>query len=249
MNAAATARLLPRNPESVRLPLSLTASIVIHALLLIAAATLLRAMPATLVRDGGPNVLTANLIALPPLNLEPALPLDMLDPPAPMPSMLPTPEAPPARVTPLAGVSVAPATIQVDAEFAPVGKISYGVSDGVKLFGPDLRTQMAERYAQIPARPPRLNGTISVMYPIKGAMAGKSLALTALLMIDQAGRITEARVLPDDPVFVAAVLVALKNAVFYPAQIDGNPIPYWTVVDFNFTIDGPTGPDGKRLDR
>ena len=108
---------------------------------------------------------------------------------------------------------------------------------------------MASRFSAPPARAPRLDGSLSMLYPVKGALKGQSLSLSALLMIDDNGRISEARVLPDDPVFVAAVLAALKNAIFVPAQIDGKAIPYWTVLDFKFTIDGPTGPDGKRLER
>jgi TonB-like protein len=232
-----------------RLPLSFTASVVIHLLVLVLVAMLLRAMPATVVDAGPTSVLSAHIIALPPLRVAAGEPLPMLEPVALMRSMLPLPVEIPIRTTQAPGVSVAPAKIQVVAEFAPIGKISYGASDARQLFGDDIAARMARRFGDPAARMPRLNGTLSAMYPVKGAAKGKSMALTALLMIDQAGKISEARVMPDDPVFVAAVMAALKNAVFYPAQLDGKPIPYWTALDFKFSIDGPTGPDGKRLDR
>ncbi|MEP7064176.1 MAG: energy transducer TonB [Betaproteobacteria bacterium] len=232
-----------------RLPLSFTASVVIHLLALVLLAILLRAMPATVADAGPTSALSANIIALPPLTVDAGEPLPTLDLVAPMQSMLPLPVEIPIRTTQAAGVSVAPAKIQVVAEFAPIGKISYGASDARQHFGNDIAAKMAQRFLDPAARMPRLNGTLSAMYPIKGAAKGQSLALTALLMIDQAGKISEARVLPDDPVFVAAVMAALKNAVFYPAQLDGKPMPYWTALDFKFSIDGPTGPDGKRLDR
>ncbi len=232
----------------MRLPLSLSASIVIHAILLVAAALVLRAMPATVGSDSRTKALSATIVVLTPIIFDDAF-LQPITPAEPLQTMLPAPVAPQPRTTPLPGVSATPATIQVIAEFIPVGRISYGVSDGTRLFGAGFRTQMAARFADIPARAPRLNGTLSVLYPVKGAMAGRSLALSALLLIDARGKISEARVLPEDPVFIAAVLAALKNSAFYPAELDGRPIPYWTVLDFNFTIDGPTGQDGKRLDR
>jgi hypothetical protein len=246
---AATLSMMPGSSRSSRLSLSLTASVAIHLLGLVLVAMLLRAMPATVADAGSTPTLSANIIALPPLRLDAGEPLPVLEPVASMRSMLPLPVEVPIRTTPLPGVSVAPAKVQVVAEFAPIGKISYGASDARQLFGDDISVRMARRFAEPAARMPRLNGTLSVMYPIKGAAKGQSMALTALLMIDPTGRISEARVLPDDPVFVAAVLAALKNVVFYPAQVDGKPAAYWTALDFRFSIDGPTGPDGKRLDR
>jgi hypothetical protein len=56
-------------------------------------------------------------------------------------------------------------------------------------------------------------------------------------------------VLPNDPSFAAAIIAALKGARFKPAERAGKPVPYWTVLEFRFKIDGPTGPDGKRLDQ
>jgi hypothetical protein len=246
---SATTIPLPNGGWQVRLPLSVTASVIIHALLIAGAALLLRAMPATIVSERGSIPLSATILALPPLRLEPAAPLPPLTPVEPMLSMLAAPIAPPSRSTPLPGVSATPAKIQVQAEFIPVGRISYGVGNGKRLLGEQLAAQLASRYPTPPARTPRLDGSLSMLYPLKGAIKGQSLALSALLMIDECGKISEARVLPEDSVFVAAVLAALKNAAFYPAQIDGKPIPYWTVLDFSFKIDGPTGPDGKRLDR
>jgi hypothetical protein len=235
-------------PMRLRLPLSLTASIVVHAALLVAAAIVLRAMPATVGNDSPATALSASIVVQTPIVFDDAL-MQPITPAEPLQTMLPAPVAPQPRMTPLPGVSATPATIQVVADFIPVGRISYGVSDGTRLFGAGMRAQMATRFTDIPARAPRLNGTLSVLYPTKGAMAGRSLALSALLLIDEHGKISEARVLPEDPVFIAAVLAALKNSRFYPAEFDGKPISYWTVLDFNFTIDGPTGPDGKRLDR
>ncbi|MEP7064053.1 MAG: energy transducer TonB [Betaproteobacteria bacterium] len=246
---AAIISAAPGSMTASRLPLSFTASVVIHLLVLVMLALLLRAMPATVVDAGPTSVLSANIIVLPPLRVAAGEPLPVLEPVAPIQSMLPLPAEIPIRTTQVPGVSVAPAKIQVVAEFAPIGKISYGASDARQLFGDDIAAKLARRFSDPAARMPRLNGTLSAMYPIKGAAKGQSLALTALLMIDQAGKISEARVLPDDPVFVAAVMAALKNAPFYPAQFNGKPIPYWTALDFKFSIDGPTGPDGKRLDR
>ncbi len=232
-----------------RLPLSFTASVAIHALLFVVAAATLRALPATISHDVLPaTLLSADIIYLPPLDEMVLVPLPEITV-EPIQPVVPPPDISITRTTQLPGKSVDPATIQIAVEFAPVGRISYGISDGKRLFGPGLAARMSKDYQAIPARSPRLNGTLSVMYPVKGAAIGQSLVLTALLTIDERGAISGARVLPDDPVFVAAVLEALKGARFVPAEFAGKPIPYWAALDFEFTIAGPTGPDGKRLDR
>lgn len=248
--SVATVTHFPYAFPRARLPLSFTASVVVHVMLLVTLGLLLRAMPGTIGSNSvPPGTLSATIIAVPQLKLVPDLPLPLLVPVQPMQQMLPVPPAPTSRNTPTPGISAAPATVQANAEFAPVGRVSYGVGDGSNLFGAGLGERMASRFSARAARTPRLNGTLSMFYPIKGAAKGRSLALSALLMIDARGKIAEARVLPDDPEFVAAVLAGLKNAVFHPAQREGKPIPYWTVIDFKFSIEGPTGPDGKRLDR
>jgi hypothetical protein len=55
--------------------------------------------------------------------------------------------------------------------------------------------------------------------------------------------------MPEDPSFAAAITAALKGAKFTPAERAGKAVPYWTVLDFTFNIDGPTAPNGRRLDQ
>jgi hypothetical protein len=247
MNAAALPAL---PPIALRLPASLAMSIVLHVVLLVAIGVLLRAMPATVgpQRDAA-QVLTADIITLPDLSPELTELLPTLEPVEPIREMLPPPLAPVSRNTPEAGLSSAPATIQASAEFAPVGRISYRFGDGARLFGADLAKRMSARFPEPAARLPRIDGSLSAMYPVKAAREGRSQALSALVSIDAQGHITDIRVLPDDSVFAAAVMAALRNARFQPAQVLGKPIAYWAVLDFTFKIDGPTGPDGKRLDK
>jgi hypothetical protein len=249
VNATATFRI-ERSGPSARMPLSIAASVAIHLAVLVLIGVLLQAMPATILKhDRGLPSLTADIIALPALSDEPRPLLPPLAPAEPIRQMLPLPLAPPSRMTPAPGLSSAPATIQVNAELAPVGRISYGFSKGTKQFGADLAQRMASRYPQQPARPPRVEGSLAVLYPVKAAAEGRSLTLSALLSIDAEGHVVEVRVLPDDSVFVAAVMAALRNARFSPATGDGKPIPYWAVLDFAFKIDGPTAADGRRIDR
>jgi TonB family protein len=160
-----------------------------------------------------------------------------------------TAAATPLLHTPLAGISVNPATAVIEEEFAPVGHINNSTGNGRDDFGLRLPDQMQERFPQGASVTPTPIGSLSALYPTKAARLGRSMKLSALLMIDAAGNITEARVLPNDPSFAAAIIAALKGARFKPAERAGKPVPYWTVLEFRFKIDGPTGPDGKRLDQ
>jgi hypothetical protein len=46
---------------------------------------------------------------------------------------------------------------------------------------------------------------------------------------------------PDDPTFRTAVLAALADTQFTPAELDGKPIVYWAILEFVFDIDPPGG--------
>jgi hypothetical protein len=41
--------------------------------------------------------------------------------------------------------------------------------------------------------------------------------------------------------FHASVLEAIAGAEFSPAELDGNPIPYWLILEFVFYIDPAQG--------
>jgi hypothetical protein len=237
-------------PSAARLPASLAASFAIHVAMLALLGLLLRAMPATVgPHRGASTPLTADIIVLPDLSEELSPMVPLREPVEPIREMLPPPLAPVSRNTPEPGLSASPATIQASADLVPVGRISYGFGDGARRFGSGLAKEMSARYPVQPGRLPGVSGSLSLMYPVKAAAEGRSQELSALLSIDADGRIVDIRVLPDDSVFAAAVMAALRNAHFQPATSAGKAIAYWRVLDFTFKIDGPTGPDGKRLDR
>ena len=250
VNATATLRIEPYWPGA-RMPLSIAASVAIHIAVLVAIGVLLRAMPATVVKhDRGLPSLSADIIALPALSDEPRPLLPPLAPAEPI--------QPDAAVA--AGATVAHdagARSVVGAGDDPGERRTRCRSAGSRTASakergssaPTSRSRWHRAIRSNPRAPPRVEGSLAVLYPVKAAAQGRSLTLSALLSIDAEGHVVEVRVLPDDSVFVAAVMAALRNARFSPATSDGKPIPYWAVLDFAFKIDGPTAPDGRRLDR
>ena len=243
-----------------RMPASLAVSLLIHLLLLVCITLIVREMPAVVAPRNSTAASLAATLAMAPA-AQPVLEmLQELPPPAPLPPMASPPQtadsapvssaaATPLLHTPLAGISVNPATAVIEEEFAPVGHINNSTGNGRDDFGPRLPDQMQERFPDGASVTPTPIGSLSALYPTKAARQGRSMKLSALLMIDASGNITEARVLPNDPSFAAAIIAALKGARFKPAERAGKAIPYWTVLEFRFKIDGPTGPDGKRLDQ
>ena len=93
------------------------------------------------------------------------------------------------------------------------------------------------------ARAPKLNGSVITGYPIDAARAHQSARIAAVLTVDVSGNIVERDTVlsPDDPMFRTAVLSALANAQFTPAELDGKPMPYWAILEFVFDIDPPGG--------
>jgi hypothetical protein len=89
---------------SVRLPMSVATSVVIHVAALVIIGVMLRAMPATvgMHSDALPN-LTANIVALPPLNDSPYLPQQPQAPEQPLREMMLPPVVPSTRHPPAPG--------------------------------------------------------------------------------------------------------------------------------------------------
>jgi outer membrane biosynthesis protein TonB len=93
------------------------------------------------------------------------------------------------------------------------------------------------------ARPPLPRGAVITHYPLEAARSHISARIAAVLTIDAAGRVVteDTRLVPDDPMFRAAVIEAIDRAEFSPAELDGNSIPYWLILDFVFYIDPAQG--------
>jgi len=60
--------------------------------------------------------------------------------------------------------------------------------------------------------------------------------IVALLILDASGRIVETNLFPDDPLFASTVRDVLSRARFTPAEFDGTPGSYWTILEFVFTL-------------
>jgi Gram-negative bacterial TonB protein C-terminal len=89
------------------------------------------------------------------------------------------------------------------------------------------------------ARSPLPRGAVITSYPAEAARSHVSARIAAVLTIDASGKVVaeDTRLVPDDPLFHSAVLEALDGAEFTPAEIDGNPMSYWLILEFVFYID------------
>jgi outer membrane biosynthesis protein TonB len=103
--------------------------------------------------------------------------------------------------------------------------------------GATYALDLALRYPIAAAREPRLRGSLVVAYPPEALMAKKGKRVVALLTLDESGTVLETKLVPGDAVFGPAVLSALKDVQFTPADIDGRPAPYWVLLEFSFSAD------------
>jgi TonB family protein len=76
-------------------------------------------------------------------------------------------------------------------------------------------------------------------YPQAALESGVQRRVVAIVILRADGTIEEAQLAREDPLFGPAVLEALKTARFAPAEIDGNAVPYWAIVEFVFVIGRP----------
>jgi hypothetical protein len=226
-----------------RLWVAIGISIVLHALII---AALRGALPRTYSFEGGAGnlpVLQAYIVGAPlqsesdqPQPLEPAataIDPDLVVPPKTEPLESMSGHPPPAAAALPGGKpsSAAPG--------APDINVSVGTIADPAQLGPDYVAQLAQRFPNPAQKVPVLLGAPVVDYPRTAIEKGMQGRFAAVVAIDALGKVADARLVIDDPIFGPALLDALKRMEFAPAQDGGNPIPYWAIVEFVFTLGKP----------
>ena len=237
--AAADSRI--RLNEERRLSVAIGASLLIHALAIAAFRGLTPMIYASPQAGAGNlSVLQAVLagpqslpVPTPPSELEAVVTPELLRPPAARP-LEPPQERRPQPTGPLPGGN--PARIGPN---TPEVSIAVGTLDDPTPFGPEFVTRLAQRFPERAAKPPMLLGSPIVAYPQAALAAGAERRVAALLTLRANGSIEDAQLVREDPLFGPAVLDAIRTVQFAPAEIDGNPVPYWAIVEVVFSLGRP----------
>ena len=122
---------------------------------------------------------------------------------------------------------------------APDVTMSVGTIADPTQLGSDYAAQLAQRFPDRAAKVPVLLGAPVVVYPRAALEAGIEGRFAVVVTLDALGRIKEAQLVVDDALFGPAMLDSLKTMQFTPAEFDGNPVPYWAIVEFIFKIGRP----------
>ena len=134
----------------------------------------------------------------------------------------------------------APDAVAIDSP--PPGDVAVGATDESARVGRTQSLRLAQRFPARVEKRPQLRAPLVVPYPLRAARARAEIRIAALVLLDAEGRKTETTLYPDDAMFAPTVLAALDGAQFTPAEIDGKPVPYWTILDFIFTMRPPARP-------
>jgi outer membrane biosynthesis protein TonB len=232
-------------PTERRFGYSVVASTVVHGLLIAALASVrptLTLAPNFLGLAGALQVqLVEELVPV----IEP-LPEPMT--PIAVPSFRPTPETlalelqvnkPPVPASAASGtVTSQPLVVRQGASNLS-GSVAVGPLANPERVSIATAARLAQRFPVRAARPPLPSGAVITGYPLEAAREHISARIAAVLTIDAAGKVVpeDTRLVPDDPMFRAAVLAAIAGATFTPAELDGDPMPYWLILEFVFYID------------
>jgi hypothetical protein len=238
-----------RRADERRLSTAVAASVVIHALTLAALrgwippmdafpapasfATLqaVIAMPAA---QPSSEQAIIEEVAMPELAVPPAL--RPLEPPAP----------PLAKRGPEPIATLSPAVSEPSRSGLPRQvSITVGTIDDPGKLGPEFTAQLAARFPKPAEKPPKLAGTPPIAYPAAALEAGTERRVVAVLSLRGDGTISQSELVHDDPLFGPAVLEALKNTRFAPAEVAGKGVPYWAIVEFVFLLSRPPPAPGS----
>jgi outer membrane biosynthesis protein TonB len=233
-----------RRADERRVSIAIGASLVIHALTIAALRGLVPAIYAFPQAGAGNFATLQAVLAGPTSEAVPTEPVEtevtaepnLLLPPAEQPIEVPLRRPPPHTGPPPGGnpARTGPNT--------PAVNIGVGMIDDPGRLGPDFVARLAQRFPDRVAKPPLLTGTPVIAYPPAALEAGVERRVAVLLTLRADGSIQESQLAHEDPLFGPAVLDALKSAHFAPAEIDGNPVPYWAIVEFVFLLGRPAAP-------
>lgn len=242
---APLALLFAARPHERRVTLALACSGALHAAIAVVATAWLAFLPPA---QPQPSSAYPALIAV----LQAAQPTPQVDlvTPAVAPDPEPVHELPKPMAVPVpAPVAVAPAPVAPAATRAlpapargpitssdPNGSVTMGLLETPALLGPGFASRLADRYPARVDKLPRLIGSMVVPYPAAARQAHASARISAILDVDERGRITRVDLVPEHAWFGPAVTEALKDARFAPAEVATNPVPYWAIVEFVFAI-------------
>jgi TonB family protein len=237
-----------RRADERRFSVALGASLVIHAL---AIATLRGLTPVIYAAPqagvGAFSALQAVLAGpqTPPPPVEPTaedVTVPELVVPAATQPVVPVPERPPQPSAPLAGSN--PARLGPN---TPDVSIAVGTLDDPARLGQEFVTRLAQRFPEPVAKVPMLLGSPIVAYPQAALEGGIERRVAVVLTLRADGSIEDMQLAREDPLFGPVVLEALKTVKFAPAEIDGNPVPYWAIVEVVFSLSRPaTAPSAAR---
>lgn len=245
-----------------RLSLSFAASLGVHAVAIAIVVGLLESMQLSLTRLGSAPSIQVALVGRPSIRFSPPpeappqapelpiAPRPVEQPPRPtVPSHPPMPlsrEQPQSPAPPGASVQseASAAEVPAGAVLPPVSTSVGALTDAERL-GHTQALRLAQRFPKLAANPARLRAPLIVPYPPRAAWNHREARIIALLILDADGRIVETSLFPDDPLFAATVLDALSRAKFAPAELDGKPGPYWTMLEFVFTLRRSAAPQAE----
>jgi outer membrane biosynthesis protein TonB len=175
-------------------------------------------------------------------------PVTVISAPGPAPTPAPTPpkeltaKVPVPKSAQPSAAATQPMSIRTGPP-NPRGSVAVGLLANPEQVSIAIAGRLAQTFPVRPARAPKLNGAVITAYPIDAARAHQSARIAAVLTVDASGKIVERDTVlsPDDPTFRTAVLSALGDTQFTPAELDGKPIAYWAVLEFVFDIDPQAG--------
>lgn len=91
---------------------------------------------------------------------------------------------------------------------------------------PQQRKQEAPRFV-----PPTVVSAVDAIYPLQSIVSGTVVLEVSL---DDAGKITEVRVVRGIPSLTEAAEQSVRRWKFQPAELDGKPVPSKVAVAFSF---------------
>lgn len=79
---------------------------------------------------------------------------------------------------------------------------------------------------------------VQPIYPLIAKAIGVSGAVQVQIVIDENGKVTEAKAVGGHPLLQAAAVEAVKQWLFKPTELSGVPVKTQGVLNFNFALDG-----------
>jgi TonB family protein len=116
------------------------------------------------------------------------------------------------------------------------GQVDVATTTTLARLGEALAGRSMSEFAPELEQPVRLASKLEPTYPVAALQARHEGSVLAWVHVDRDGTVKEVQIVEGEPEFADSVRDCILKAHFLPAEVDGQPVEHYIILQFDFRI-------------